>query len=394
MLNRRAWNLRDELMRVLHVHSGNLYGGIETFLVTLARCRHLCPSMQMSVALCFDGRLSDELSAAGVPVDFLGETRMRRPRSVWQARRALANLLKQTSVDVVICHEAWSQAIFGRVAHSAGLPLVFWLHAVGDGRHWLDRWARATRPELIVCNSKFTASMPERFHPGVPVEWVHYPVLDPKLDRVEVGRDRVRAALECSPNDVVIIQVSRMEAWKGHQACLEALAMLRDVPGWTCWQVGGAQRRQEERYLERLRAWTTQHGIESRVRFLGERTDVPRLLGAADIYCQPNAAPESFGITFVEALSAGIPVVTTAMGGALEIVDETCGLLVPPRDAPALAAALRRLLEDEALRIRLGRHARIRRRELCDPATQLRRIGEMLANLIHSGSVVRAPAAS
>ena len=191
---------------------------------------------------------------------------------------------------------------------------------------------------------------------------------------------------------VVIIQVSRMEAWKGHQVCLEALTMLRDVPGWTCWQVGGAQRRQEERYLDRLRAFATQHDIASRVRFLGERTDVPRLLGAADIYCQPNTAPESFGITFVEALSAGIPVVTTAMGGALEIVDETCGLLVPPRDAQALAAALRRLLGDEALRIRLGRQARIRRRELCDPATQIRRICEMLASLVRPGSLVEAPA--
>lgn len=380
-------------MRVLHVHSGNLYGGIETFLVTLARCRHLCPAMEMSVALCFDGRLNNELSAAGVPVDFLGEVRISRPRSVWQARRALANLLKQNPADVVICHEAWAQAIFGPVARSAGLPLVFWLHAVGDGRHWLDRWARATRPELTVCNSQFTVSMPERLHSGVPIEWVHYPVLDPKRDEAEGGRHRVRAALESSPNDVVIIQVSRMEAFKGHEVCLEALAMLCDVPGWTCWQVGGAQRRQEERYLERLRAFATQHGIESRVRFLGERTDVPRLLRAADIYCQPNTAPESFGITFVEALSAGIPVVTTAIGGALEIVDETCGLLIPPRDVQALAAALRRLLEDEALRLRLGRQARIRRRELCDPATQVRRIGEMLSSLVRPGSVVRAPAA-
>jgi glycosyltransferase involved in cell wall biosynthesis len=381
-------------MRVLHVHSGNLYGGIETFLVTLARCRHLCPAMEMSVALCFDGRLNNELSAAGVPVDFLGEVRISRPRSVWQARRALANLLKQNPADVVICHEAWAQAIFGPVARSAGLPLVFWLHAVGDGRHWLDRWARTTRPDLTVCNSKFTASALARLHPGAPVERVHYPVVDAEPHEPAHNRDAARAELQTPCTDVVIIQVSRMEAWKGHQTCLEGLAMLRDVPGWTCWQVGGAQRRQEERYLERLRAFATQHGIESRVRFLGERTDVPRLLRAADIYCQPNTAPESFGITFVEALSAGIPVVTTAMGGALEIVDETCGLLVPPRDAPALAAVLRRLLEDEALRIRLGRQARIRRRELCDPATQLRRIGEMLANLIHSGSVVRAPAAS
>lgn len=374
-------------MRVLHVHSGNLYGGMETFLVNLARCRHLCPSMGMSVALCFEGRLSRELSTTGVAVYFLGQVRVRRPTSVWQARRALAKLLGQTSVDVVICHEAWSQAIFGSVVRSAGLPLVFWLHAVGDGRHWLDRWARTTRPQLMVCNSKFTASIVDRLHPGVPIEWVHCPVVDPKLDWGEVSRDRVRVALESSPSDVVIIQVSRMEAWKGHEVCLEALTMLRDLSGWTCWQVGGAQRRQEKRYLEKLRAFATRHSIESRVQFLGERADVPQLLAAADVYCQPNTAPEPFGISFVEALSAGLPVVTTAMGGALEIVDETCALLVRPRDAPALAAALRRLLEDKALRIRLGRQARVRRRQLCDPTTQVRRIRDILASVVSRHSV-------
>ena len=49
---------------------------------------------------------------------------------------------------------------------------------------------------------------------------------------------------------------------------------------------------------------------------------VPRLMAAADIYCQPNTTPEPFGIAFVEALAAGVPVVTTAMGGPLEIVDD------------------------------------------------------------------------
>jgi hypothetical protein len=53
-------------MRVLHVYGGNLYGGIETMLVTLARTRSLCPALDQEVALCFDGRLSVELAATGI----------------------------------------------------------------------------------------------------------------------------------------------------------------------------------------------------------------------------------------------------------------------------------------------------------------------------------------
>ena len=76
-------------MNVLHVHSGNLYGGVETVLTTLARARDAAPNMQMSVALSFNGQVGQELRACGVETPLLGEVRLRRPDSVWRARRAL-----------------------------------------------------------------------------------------------------------------------------------------------------------------------------------------------------------------------------------------------------------------------------------------------------------------
>src|SRR4029077_9761733 len=98
-------------------------------------------------------------------------------------------------------------------------------------------------------------------------------------------------------------------------------ARLSDLPSWQCWFVGGAQQASERRYLEEIKRTALRLGIAERVRFLGQRSDVQGLMAAADIYCQPNTSPDSFGITFVEALLNQLPVVTTAMGGALEIVD-------------------------------------------------------------------------
>src|SRR5437899_10214168 len=106
-------------MKVLHVHSGNLYGGVETMLVTLARHRALCPDMEPHFALCFEGRLSRELNAAGVPTYALGEVRIRRPHSVCRGRRKLRQVLRKEHFDVAICHSAWSQAIFGRIVRAA-----------------------------------------------------------------------------------------------------------------------------------------------------------------------------------------------------------------------------------------------------------------------------------
>src|SRR6266704_2330635 len=107
-------------MRVLHICSGNLFGGVETFLVTLARLRHLCPAMEPEFALCFAGRLSQELQAHNVAVQMLGEVRVRYPWTVARARRALKNLMRHKSYDVVVCHSAWLQAIFGPVVRARG----------------------------------------------------------------------------------------------------------------------------------------------------------------------------------------------------------------------------------------------------------------------------------
>ncbi len=366
-------------LRVLHVHSGNLYGGIESILVTLARHGELCPRMESHFALCFEGRLSAELVAAGARVYQLGKTRIRRPRTVLRARRILRDLLSNLSFDLVIVHSGWSQAVFGPVIHSGGLPLVYWLHhAIDDGRNWLDRWASRTIPTLTLCNSEFTARAFGNMYPNARAEVVYCPVANEGAHS-EASLE-TRAEFQTPPEATVIIQVSRMEAWKGHALHLEALSRLKDLSDWVCWQVGGAQRPEEIQYLDELKRMTVQLGIEGRVHFLGQRSDVPRLLAAADIHCQPNTGPEPFGVTFIEALYAGLPVITTAIGGAPEIVNDSCGVLVPPGDPTALAASMRLLIQDPSLRLRLGGAGPERARKLCDPLTQMERLNELLAS--------------
>ena len=103
------------------------------------------------------------------------------------------------------------------------------------------------------------------------------------------------------------------------------------------------------------------------------------LLRAADIYCQPNTAPDAFGLSFVEALQAGLPVVTSGIGGALEIVDRECGCLLPPGDEEALTDALRALLADGGMRTAMGHAARARAAVLCNPGVEMRRLWQALA---------------
>jgi glycosyltransferase involved in cell wall biosynthesis len=367
-------------LRVLHIHSGNLYGGVETTLLAQARHRDPELGMEMSFALCFAGRFSLELAATSAPIFFLNSVRVRDPFSVRRARRRLKTVLEQQHFDIAVTHSCWSQAIFGRVVKEAGLPLVFWLHSAARGSHWLERWAKRTAPDLVLCNSKFSASTLANLYRSAESRVVYPPQSFLQTNLSGGNRAAIRSEFETSDAAVVIVQASRMESWKGHALHLAALSLLKDVPGWVSWQVGGAQRPAELRYLSKLRDLAAKLGIADRVRFVGERSDVQNVLEAADIYCQPNTSPEPFGLAFVEALWARLPVVTTAMGGAREIVDDSCGFLTEP--APqGLTTCLRRLIQDDQLRISMRDAGRARARYLCDTPRQLNMLQQIFTRL-------------
>jgi glycosyltransferase involved in cell wall biosynthesis len=369
-------------MRVLHFHSGNLYGGIETLLLTLARSQHLTPDVQHEFCVCFEGRLSRELATRGALVRIIGDVRVRRPMSVWHGRRSALELLRTRAFDVAVTHSAWSQGLFGPAILAAGLPSVFWLHDTLDGRHWPEWWARRAKPDLVICNSHFTAGTLRFLYPKIVPELIRYPVEPADVAMAREQRAALRSECKAGEDTTVIIQVSRMEPWKGHKLHLRALALLRDLPGWVCWMVGGAQRPHEVSYLAELKRLAAELGIAERVCFLGQRSDVASLLGAADIHCQPNLGPEPFGITFIEGLYARLPVISTSLGGAEEIVDESCGELVPAEDAGALAETLRQLICGPERRRDLGAGGPSRARALCDPATQMRKLGSTLSGLV------------
>ncbi len=165
---------------------------------------------------------------------------------------------------------------------------------------------------------------------------MYLPVPPPTVDRT-AARTQLRDELDTPTEAVVILQASRLERWKGQAVHLEALARLKNLSGWVAWIAGGPQKAGEGEFLDELKAAAGKTGIADRVRFLGQRSDVQRLMAAADVYCQPNTGPEPFGLVFVEALYSGLPVVTSNSGGAIEIVTNACGVLCPPGDAGAVA---------------------------------------------------------
>jgi glycosyltransferase involved in cell wall biosynthesis len=356
---------------VLHLAAGNLYGGVETFLVTLAKSPR---RLEHRFALFFEGRLARELREAGASVEVLGPARLGRPWTLVGPQLRLRRLLRDWNPDLVVYHSTWLKLVAAPAL--LGYRQALFVHNQVDPHHRLDRLMARFPPDALLTNSEFTAGSVSALVPRPPPLVAGCPVED-RTPREPGVREAVRQELGVAEGTTVILQLSRMEPGKGHALLLEALARLGRDAAWECLVVGGAQRPEERAYEERLRAQAAQWGLTDRVRFLGQRTDVPRLFTGADVFCHPNVVPEGFGIVFVEAMYAGLPVLTTDMGGAREIVDESCGARVQPR-ADALAEVLKRWVADPGARQALGRAGRERAESLYLPSVRVRLLEDAL----------------
>jgi glycosyltransferase involved in cell wall biosynthesis len=238
--------------RVLHVAAGNLFGGVETFLVTLARYRDRVPQLESEFALCFDGRLASELRQGSAPVHELGNARLRDPFSVLSANLAFVKLLRTNRYDAVVTHGAWPHALVGLSAKLMGVKLVTWGHGAPLHPGPLDRIADRIRPDLVIVNSRHTVEALGPLFRGVPNRVVYYPV-EPRAAQRR-PRAEVRRELRTSESSVVIAFAARFERWKGHDLLLRSARALLDRTSsdWCIWLCGGVQRPSEKAYLAEL----------------------------------------------------------------------------------------------------------------------------------------------
>lgn len=184
---------------------------------------------------------------------------------------------------------------------------------------------------------------------GVRAPQVIASAVDPAALRPRRARAEVRAELGLAPEDFAVLTLCALVPRKGVDVLLRALAGLPGSPPRSVLLVAGDGPARAE-----LEALAQALGLGARARFLGARTDKAELLAACDVFALASRA-EGLGVAALEAMAAGRAVVATRVGGLGEaVVDGRTGLLVPPDDPAALAAALARLCDDPALRARLA----------------------------------------
>ena len=290
------------------------------------------------------------LERDGIPVWYLGKRRGFDPRVFV----AVARLLRRLRPHVVHTHTYALRYALPYISCSRIPAVVHTIHSLAEKEmDWSGRlvYRMAFRRDVLpVAIANEVADSLRRLYGidnfplipnGIPVDAFRQPSIDREKWRTEEG---------FAPTDVLYVCVGGLRPVKNHALLLESFAQgpASDPRAHLLFVGRGKLRPDLERQIVAL-------GLQERVHLLGMRSDVPEILNAADVFVL-GSEWEGNPLSVMEAMAAGKPVVCTAVGGVPELVEDGgCGLLVPRRDVPALAKAMRYMLENSEARRAMGR---------------------------------------
>ena len=336
-------------LSIVHTESSLGWGGQEIRI--LAESQGLAQRGHAVTVLCApQARILAEAVHWGVPAVAL-PIATKRPAGL----RALADWLKANRCDVLSTHsstDSWLAAFATRMGRAVPIvrtrhisapvprnPLSRWLYERGAAR--IVTTGEALKRELVERNG-FTADRIESVPTGIDA------------GRFRPGdRAAMRAKVGLPTEGMLLGIVATLRSWKGHEYLIKAMPSLPRNLHLVI--VGdGPMREVLKNIAEELDL-----RVRVRVRMVGEQQDVLPWLQAFDLFALPSYANEGVPQALVQAMLCGLPCVTTLVGSIGELArDEVTALVVPPRDAPALASAIARLAAEPALRNELGIAAR------------------------------------
>jgi len=369
------------------------FGGAELLLAELAAAAPGA-GIELSVGYLLERNRSPaaaRLRAAGVEPTLVGIPPRLYTNAVWLVRRHLA----LQSPDIVHTHLIGADLTGVLAARSLGLPVVSTIHSVAAGfsaaeglrdraRDGLRTLLTRTFAARVIAVSEEARAAHLAHRGGSPdhVLMIHNGVA--RRPRPGAGAS-VREELGLDPDQLVVATLSTLRPVKAQEVAIEAVARLqRRFPRLRLLIVGEGTARPE---LERRAA---AHG--DLVHMIGFRDDTMAVLDAADVLVHPSRQ-EAFPTALLEAMAAGVPQVATAVGGIPEIVEDGgTGLLIEaPPDAGAVAEKLALLLEDQALRLQLGRRGVERFEQRFEAGAWAERLRTVYEEVIESAAPATRP---
>lgn len=335
-------------VNILYVITDLDVGGVPIHLSRLAAEMKRRGAEVAVVSLAIPGPVAERFDAEGIPVLTCSAC------CGWDARvfSRLARVIRDrrpTLIHSLLFHANLAARVAARLARFPANRVIAEIQTVEIERRWHLRVDRLTHR-----GSRFTiGNSPSVVDHLAAV--AHIPRERLRLVRGGVNAEPIRSARQLTRSELGLPEASRVVLWvgrldpiKGLDVLIEAFSRIDRGMDTHLLIVGGGPLRQHiERQVESSK-------LTDRVHLLGSRNDVPRLLKSCDVFAFPSRT-EGLPNALLEAMAAGIAIVTTDAPGCRDLIEhDRTGLLVPRDDTQALFAALMTLLHDAALRVRLG----------------------------------------
>ncbi len=291
----------------------------------------------------------------------------------------LRNYVLREGIQVIHSTDRPRDAVYAvALAKLTGVKSVVHVHVAWS--EWYSapaRWGVRSADAVFSISQFVTGTI---IRTGTPADRIHTILnsVEPSRWDPRIDGSGVRSEFAIPAGGPLLVSVSRLFAQKGQRELLHALALVkREVPDVRLLIVGAdAVEVHGGSFTGELKVLARELGVSDRVLFAGERSDIPQIMAACDVFTLPSFE-EPFGLVFLEAMAMQKPVVSLDNGGTPEVVEHgRSGFLAPAKDVAALAAHIVTLLKDPELRARMGAYGRARVLEYFNTQRMARDAGE------------------
>jgi glycosyltransferase involved in cell wall biosynthesis len=336
-----------EPKRILYISPNGFLGGAEKATETLI-IHHNRRNFEPHVLFLRQGDLVKRIAGRGVKVTVAPRIRLRQIFSHGRLIEFIRDYIVKENISLVHSVMSYGHYFGGLAAFKAKIPEVWYQHGPVAQ---IDRLLSLVPTKTVLTNSKFTASHQRK------IQLIDYPVevVPPGVDSSQnrnVDRSASRTRFGFTKSDFVYVSIGRLTPGKGQKELVEAFSNVAGQVSDARLLIVGGSNLGSSKYETDVHGLIAKKNLTGKIVMAGFIDDMTDVYAAADVLVHTSLEHEALGLVIAEAMSFGVPVIASPVGGVPELIEDgVTGILARPTDTRALTEAMLKMLTDESLRL-------------------------------------------
>lgn len=338
---------------ILHADHTSQFGGTEIHLCNQLK-RFRKSNVNVGILFGDKGPIYDELSKFNVPIFYTPIPKIKSIIGLINSIGKVRKIIRDNDVSIIHCHSFRSNVVVGIAGKLEKKKVIWHMHEslerpqVSIFNYLAIKCLINYIPDYVIANSKYTLDTLKIKN--------NFKVVYPSIDINKF----ILTDNQKEKSDIINITIiGRIARWKGQHIFIKAASIVCKLRKDVRFIIAGAPIFEQYDYDKELKSLVNKLNLNKYVIFKGHVKDIPKLLNDTDISVHCSIEPEPFGQVVIQAMAAGNPIIATAHGGPLEIIDNRInGILIEPNDPQILADTIIELLDNKELFLNISKRAK------------------------------------